>query len=175
MGPGSLLWAGVAGASMPTTLLPEGLEPSPWPARAAPHGHRGQQQTDRWMDGWTGMEGLDVGGLRAGSQSGSPDPRGHVLRARGRGQKLSDHAHLGGPVLTVLIPLLCSTSYTCPPPAQSSGQGSACTAHRHHLPPHWTETFTSASCPRSEIHPDPRPESTRGTLADLRAWGPLLL
>lgn len=90
----------------------EGLEPGPWPARAAPHGHTGQQQTDRWTDGWTGMEGLGVGGLEAGSQRGSPDPRGNVLRATGRGRKWQDHPHLGGPILTVLRPVLCFISET---------------------------------------------------------------
>lgn len=41
---------------MPVTLLLGGLEPRPWPTRVAQRGHRGQQQTDRRMDQWTGME-----------------------------------------------------------------------------------------------------------------------
>ena len=45
-----------AGASVPVTLLLGGLEPRPWPTRVAQRGHRGQQQTDRRMDRWTGME-----------------------------------------------------------------------------------------------------------------------
>lgn len=50
------------------------------PPLASPGHTMWRQQTDRWRDGWTGMESLGVGGWGAGSQSGN------VLRSRGRGR-----------------------------------------------------------------------------------------
>lgn len=114
---------------------------------------------DRQMDGWVDRRG-GLGCGRAGGRQPewSPDPRGTVLSARGRHGPTT-------PSWVGLFSLSCGLCSALTVRPDSRGPSGGALAPHAVTPLQGTESFTAASCSRAAVHPDPRPEPTRRTLA----------
>lgn len=133
---------------MPATLLPGNLESSPPPAQAAQHRYKGQQQTDRWTDGWTGMESMAWEGWEQAARAGWSWSQRECPEGRRKGAEMGQPPPPRGPVLTVQVHQRGASAPLPQPdpylgPAQQEGGPPA--------PLQWTG-LSLASCLKSGVH-----------------------